>query len=799
MRNVIAQVFRLLFILLTAMASLNATPPPLESTTNDYTFTESEITTQPGETVQICVNKNINSLSSLVRVLPVGEVVPHLSDLSSVTLYFPFLSTQQCFNLSIGTDESDGVYTLGAYKSQVELLNGTSEVMTVRVEATSHSHFICGAFTNNQVPLTEFDPSLVYDRFGNYYDHRDVAINAGGGAIVCTPGYFELTFSENFADADMIDVVCDVFAYVANQVVRRDGVDGCEVEPVRIYITDDWEGQGAAATPYYTTLSTFDIAPSRGIADSRIYTKINGGVESGASIFLDDSIFPLADGRIAINTTDLDYFYDWESGNNPSNDEVDAFTVILHEALHLLGYSAIMGGDNFIHSVWDRFLAVQTSDNPVVSQDYITGDSNENSWDPNDEIFNTHLMESCANEPCAEIEWVNESFAESIVFDPRNMNNSFPIIGRINSGTVPEGTYLNAISHLGVNDEIQDPVNYLMAPTRPEGTAFRTLGSEDISILCALGYQLDPENCNDCARDGCFNIATYDDNILNGLNSDGNSCLPISLRACAGEAIVVSPELLLGNDLSNQEDIEITNMTPRSNGTDVTGPDTDGNYTLSSTGVGKFDFQYIINSCSDFPVPKTGVFEVVFNYCAPCDNDPCENLLCVDDLEDYDVTSNVVAVLPSSHLFVEFPNNNSPDVKYNDAQENHFLHFIGGNNTAMESANLELTEGIPPGCNLYFSLEAESQLEASDLVLWGSNMPPCSPEQALIPFDCTATTSCGTYDFTPVCLGEIPLAASESFDANDLQLAEGIFTNNTDFEIRHLLVYSNNRGINIDN
>ena len=276
-----------------------------------------------------------------------------------------------------------------------------------------------------------------------------------------------MTFSENFSNLELRDVVCDVFQYVSEQIAQRPSLEDCPPGPVRIYIDDEWTGNGAAATPYYASFFTRDFNPQRSIIHNRIFTKINGGLPSGPQ-FSTDSDFSPADGKISLNPT-LNYYYNWEGGVPATGSgETDAFTIVLHEAVHLLGAAASMG-TLFYMTVWDRFLFAEQFS-------YITGSTDNNTWSVNPSFVSGQTLNDCGNnQTCVELTWANEALAAGVNFDsaPTASGGEYPVPGGLLNGNYPLGAYLNSISHFGEGiDDALDASLYLMAPVRPSETVF---------------------------------------------------------------------------------------------------------------------------------------------------------------------------------------------------------------------------------------------------------------------------------------------------------------------------------------
>lgn len=137
--------------------------PPLKLVNSPFTFTETEITAHPGETVQICVDKIGGGLvvfgTTSIVVDAVGNTSPHLSGFAPVTLFFPAGMTQACFEVVLAPSELSNTYRLG--------ISNTDQEMSIDIMANETEVFRCGVIvqTNSSLSLVQ-NADIVYDRFG---------------------------------------------------------------------------------------------------------------------------------------------------------------------------------------------------------------------------------------------------------------------------------------------------------------------------------------------------------------------------------------------------------------------------------------------------------------------------------------------------------------------------------------------------------------------------------------------------------------------------------------------------------
>ncbi len=244
----------------------------------------------------------------------------------------------------------------------------------------------CGIPASHEASATSPD-SIIYDRFGNTYDRYITGAEYGTSAMSRQlAGYFDLRFNLSAVAVDLRPVIISVFEYISNTIDQRTNTTGCsdEIEPdlVRVYVTTDASLSSsvlATGSPMY--YSGFSV-PCDEVAANLVDLKINGGLHSGSP-----------DGIINVNPSEL---IDWYTGSGtPGTGQVDAFSVFLHEALHVIGFASLIGSDGSAngsyYSVWDQFLRTTTNYVPGGISADIEGllvcDCGVNCWELNSENF----------------------------------------------------------------------------------------------------------------------------------------------------------------------------------------------------------------------------------------------------------------------------------------------------------------------------------------------------------------------------------------------------------------------------
>ncbi len=642
-------------------------------------------------------------------------------------------------------------------------------VQDVQAQGNGASPLQCGEMT--APPPNGSNPdSLVSDRFGNLYDYDDLLVprpakGAKGGG--CQSGFFNLTFSANFP-MDLQPTVCQVFADLSNLIVPHTNTLDCDdVLPSQLVeINVIWQN----ITPSYTfgQGSPFYSGPNDGTCDEMVldrpFIKINGGIANP---------FPtqMFDGRLIINADPTNFLgnvhYDWHLNwlTPVGQNEVDLYTVTLHETLHILGFASRISNPE--HSLWDRilhitdtFVANGTSPNiqPILtnSPPGLPCTSNfTNCW-----VF---------NEP--EISSTDLSLTIDQTCDGNNGNpdivvgeSAIAAIDWANSGSDP-----SALSHLSSTCNGSPAEVYVMTGDLSPGTHKRIISQDELQILCEIGYEIASPNFN-CT--GCYSIANQDKDY----NGAGTCCFQ-TFYTCRGKKFVVLDEELLCNDVTNGPDQIIKNVwqvnlsnpfTTINRNTDNTGWDIiiPANFNQSIV-----ELYYTVTGC-DCRQHNAQFKIVVDRDCYDCtfSPDPCDNLVCAGDFENFtNMNSNSVSHLGWPIIFEGAFAAGTPDINVTNTG-NHYLH-LGDFPVNREAVNLKLKKCIEPGCSLTMSMDlSKFGITNNYIEVWGSLERPCDatiPGAMPIAHDCAIPTLCNPA-FEPVCIfKEEFLAPNSLIDFNN--------------------------------
>ncbi|MBL7932787.1 MAG: hypothetical protein JNL60_12835, partial [Bacteroidia bacterium] len=216
----------------------------------------------------------------------------------------------------------------------------------------------------------------VYDRFGNQYALYNLSIGVGrvigtGGntthsiSSTCVGGKFTLHYQQS-SIFDLVPAMgttaCKVFSDLSNFISSTIPNGG-----IHIYCTDG--PGGALATPYFVFPQAPSLNPNPGIVDNVVYKALVSGVDPYTNLPI-TSVNPLYGnfyhGALQVNPT-APWTYD-VSTTAIDIDSLDAYTAILHEAMHLLGFGSAITHTNGA-SMFNSQLAISTG---TVDNNYYT-------------------------------------------------------------------------------------------------------------------------------------------------------------------------------------------------------------------------------------------------------------------------------------------------------------------------------------------------------------------------------------------------------------------------------------------
>ncbi|HMQ50306.1 MAG TPA: PKD domain-containing protein, partial [Saprospiraceae bacterium] len=556
---------------------------------------DSLLSASPGDTLQICVNLSepcaCNATS--VELALNTPVSPHLSGFSTQTLTFAAGESQQCFDLVLGQDPTPAAYTFGLQNpsgGNNAVLGGPSVLELSVTPVTTGNLYFCGA--PQAPPVDTTGEPFVTDRFGYVYTAAQVSIPDNGGNSRGFPtcdcqtdmgintGYFDLWFLDcdlgtgsGFDDPALglarRTVACQVFQEIANMIPMPSG--GCDGLPAVVNVQirpQDAPGfnnlannLGGQASAFYPI--TLDVEP--GLDDGFPWLIINTGEVppsfNGAAFF---------HGYVHINFNNPPPF-NWFLGIPPAvpavgSNEYDLYTVIWHEALHMLGFASRFHPNAIRTNRYDshlRLLYGNGADIPVLEN--INPPSFN--WQLNGAIMGNDLFSSCQ--------------------DPVVNGPDMLFRGALGDYPVHTGDQLEAgTSH----SHLCEGFNYLMSPALPQEIR-RTITADERDVLCSQGYSLVDGN----ATCGC---------VVAGIEDTGEACGALYTMSLCDPALVIPVADLIQNDIGVDDILHVEMMNPTSGTVTLA----NGIVTFTPSRIGLAVFAYLPVGCNGQEGNITQVF-----------------------------------------------------------------------------------------------------------------------------------------------------------------------------------------------
>lgn len=529
------------------------------------------------------------------------------------------------------------------------------------------------------------------DRFGNIYTAKDLNVynysnlQLHYGGNNCPDNYFTLAFNDAggaFSAAETATIK-QVFCDLSHIITAADGVNN-----VLIGISKNSTLSAAAtATPLFENTC--------GITQPLIWEKINS--TSGQ--------YPIgfAFGLIDINPIPAPGLT-WYNGDGTGIGlgQLDLYSVVLHEALHVLGFASLIDLDGIPedgnYSRWDTYLY----SNP--QNDYLIQPSNTNANCCNEHAFNDadFTMPTSLNGDCP----------LQLYFRGGGANiASVNYIG--NGDPTSDNAMRNKLSHLAGSCDGNAP--YVMQGLG-EGQLRRNITPEELNILCKLGYTISSgESCsNDCV------ILPADDNYTLVLSNANTLIIE-----------VLGDQGVLKNDIvttSSGATISLVNGCGNMGGA-VSYSDVTHKFTVTAPpGItpGMYSFCYALTGCENWCGQATVNVLVINDYIPTECNDANCNLACFGDFEAFIPLSDAYSTFSPYYeqLGLDFYDDEynyanypifepwmpTPDVyAYNG--DNYILSIIGNSPAgySTEDVYLPLSEAVAPNCAITVSFYANTE------------------------------------------------------------------------------------------
>lgn len=429
-----------------------------------------------------------------------------------------------------------------------------------------------------------------FDRFGNGYARYELEEMMFHEHNTCTKGVFRLNFDPQIPQ-DQQDVACAVFEYL-DGLITADVEDGT----VMVDIQSDRSLNSnvpAAAAPFWNRLDC-------GIANSVVEKILIGG---------DPNQFGIPHGYIKINSDFDDNFYtDLNTAPDPVDDEgqLHFYTIMLHEALHILGFASLISAPDNAPLVGDAYSRYDQYLFSLAEMEYLLNPITGDCCDAHEYQPDNDPLATCGN----------TSFRD----------------GTINIATVngnQTASRLNLLSHFNSTCDTKD---YVMHPGIPRvgdtdgsATAIRdVLTCEELQVLSLIGYDVDAAisnqtNCNATTTGGCDVLAVDDfpppyEPAPNG--ADLMITIPI--------ADITANDKIKGDDgIFTYDMVTDPVFTVSDDGTDLI-------ITIANSVAGSYFIDYTLTACGG-EVCDDGIISILVRGCiADPQANPCEDcdLIC---------------------------------------------------------------------------------------------------------------------------------------------------------------------------
>ncbi|MEO1261889.1 MAG: T9SS type A sorting domain-containing protein [Bacteroidota bacterium] len=540
-------------------------------------------------------------------------------------------------------------------------------------------------------------------------------------SILIEPSTYQ---GENFPTAEQENVICEVFSYLAGEITAP-GSGGT----VNIHVEFDpgivSSGAAGVGTPLFDQQC--------GIGFSNVQVQLN----ANNPVLPPDFIH----GFIKINPGPK-WYTEIDLMPAIGDDEVDLYTVVLHEALHVLGFGSAIGADGTpfdgYYTIYDLGLE-DLSGNPMV------------------------LSAGASNDCCKEYSFNSVDFPNmpddilqcgDIVFD---VSQSPPTHGEY--GVLPPLTDMltaNILSHLNITCGSD---HYVMHAQIGEGLTNdiddtpnirRTLTATESEILCTIGYDV-----NASCSSSCFLIVRDDGPIV---LHDAIEVLPYSTFTDndfdAAGMYDVTFDFLCG-DVGNMI------FTPDNQSDELT-------INLNGTPFGTYEFCYSITSCNGDLCANGEITVIVAEEIDPgtCPENDC-NLVGYGDFEVFPIGGNTYyqgfgdpansAFILMDPLAANGPLGNSVDIVSDG--NNNYVRFNNGFPFENENVLTPLCVEVPTDCGIQLDFDACARTSlgvTKSLKVWALSQLPTGLELPSI-IDCDGEIQDNSGIVIGTCIDEFDL------------------------------------------
>lgn len=653
--------------------------------------------------------------------------------------------------------------------------------------------------TNGAASLEEVK---IYDRFGNEYAKEELIIPNN----TWTAGIFVLHFDDEdnntgsgFDDAasgtyfatkgqDRREVVIQVFEDLSELITNGGSLPNpytgitpnTQVE-IRISTNIDFSGNPMPAGAAGIGSSFYLDYPNSGIVHGVAWKTITSGIDAYNGLLN----APAFHGRMSLRIDNSINWYLNLSGGTIGSNQNDMYTVVLHEALHILGFASLIDNNgtskfgNGNYAGFDTFLKSGGSNLITTST---------NCYDHQFSGSTSSLIGGC----------------NSIVFDGSGSNNANHVVYSPNSWAGGSSlSHFNCVCALTNNGYT---MNFCTGPGA--ASMQRTPHASEAETLCDLGYDVQSNYGNgdytastttSNPYSGCSNSTVAGVNDYRDFNTT-NTGTQFSVTSTPSTVFTksASPHIL-SNDFGGANQMAcLEEVFPGSGTANLTGSTTSSiSYDPPDYWGGTAVLRYRpFNSGTSTYGNVTYIYINVQAATPPCDTTTC-NLVCQGDFE----------IFPSGIATIGFPytdfrnsGTNSPDIGTFSSNE---YAVIGAYGTNLEGLTFALKRPIDTGCVVNITFKAAGLLNNISttpvrVTIAGSQNIPCAQSWGAINTFCPASSyTCGT-TYQPVCPPMVQAnitSASGAYPPSgnpNLQTYTYTWTNTSGAPINHITVNADN-------
>lgn len=310
---------------------------------------------------------------------------------------------------------------------------------------------------------------------------------------------------------------CKAFAYLANLITKSGNVCNPSTVNIEIIASDDPDAQGLDDEVFAVASAFYDCFREGGVQTGLAWDVINGSLDINQ--FETENIFH---GSLILNIDPVlnPPFQGYYTGDDTTSigSMHDFYTIMLHEAVHILGFNALMRINGFpddfnSYSLFATYMQIEDaigSGNLVPLVQPTTNDPF--TWEQAVSFANGYFYGSCLNPPVGpEMFFVAQNGIQIPIYTGDAHNDA-------------------SFSHLA--GDCGGP--YLMQHSLTAGTRI-DLSEPEMDILCSIGYEISSQNDCDCR------VVGVDDY---GLNCEGY----FEHSLCDGNTLTINISDVIDND-----------------------------------------------------------------------------------------------------------------------------------------------------------------------------------------------------------------------------------------------------------